>query len=248
VGMIGNPNAQGYVLALSFLALIYKELINHSKMNVIKGFIIFVALLMTLSRTSLVITLVGSLILILLYTKNKNFVYIKLSILSLLSFALFSLFIFIQQNEVLYNLILWRFESLANIMEDKSFITRFHGWVINIKFFLDNPILGVGPIPRGTELFGTADNEWLYFARSYGALGLIWLLLFFFGPFLVLRPKSKDEKNVRFFVFTALLMTMIYMIPAGVFTSSSLNGLLIVILAFYDKNHCYITNNNPEYN
>lgn len=243
VGMIGNPNAQGYILALAILALTYLYLIKQKRSNLVIGSTIFVALLMTLSRTSLVITLVGFLSLILLYKRDLKFAFIKFGIIIFLIISSLSLIAFIHQNEVLYNLIFWRFESLSNIMEDKSFITRFEGWAINLEYFYRYPLIGVGPVPRATELFGTADNEWLYFARAYGSIGLIWVFLFFFTPLIFYNATNKVEKNVKRFIFTVIFMTMIYMVPAGIFTSSSLNNLFIVLLAFYDKNIRTLSNN-----
>ncbi|MCP4325912.1 MAG: O-antigen ligase family protein [Alteromonadales bacterium] len=244
VGMIGNPNAQGYLMALSLLIASFLQFKYPSKANLFKCFIIAIAMFLTLSRTSLVCFLIGFLILFLLYSKDKNFVYYKIFLLVIISSLLFVLIIFLKNNETIYNLILWRFETLSNVMEDKSFLARMHGWVINLEYIGKSPLIGVGPVPRGVEIFGAADNEWLLFARSYGVLGIFWLLMFFLLPLLVYsRSSSIPEKNYTYLLLSVIGMTFVYMVPSAVFTSSSLNCLLIILLAIKDR-PLWTTSNN----
>lgn len=200
-------------------------------------------MLMTLSRSSLAVFVIGALFLFIFYKKNKTFSYYKYLILLVMGVFLFGAFIFLKENEVIYNLILWRFEGLANIMEDKSFITRFHGWIINFEYFTLSPVFGVGPLPRGGEVFGTSDNEWLFFLRSYGAVGTAWLLLFLYSSFIFTNKiKATYMRNFNYFSLSVVIMTSIYMIPAGVITSSSLSSLFVAILAFNDKQLFVFTN------
>lgn len=246
VGMIGNPNAQGYLMALTLLSGLYLIFTNASKILYVKMVLIFIAMLMTLSRSSLAVFVIGALFLFLFYKKDKIFSYYKYLALTFVSIFLFGVFVFLRQNEVIYNLILWRFEGLANIMEDKSFITRFHGWIINIEYFILSPIFGVGPLPRGGEVFGASDNEWLYFLRSYGAVGTIWLLLFLYSSFLFtnkVKSQYTSIRNFNYFSLSVVIVTSIYMIPAGVITSSSLSSLFVAILAFNDR-HFFVFKNN----
>lgn len=243
VGMIGNPNAQGYLMALSLLSGLYLMLTKTSKLLSTKLFLIFIAMLMTLSRSSLAVFVIGALFLFVFYKKNKTFSYYKYLILLVMGVFLFGAFIFLKENEVIYNLILWRFEGLANIMEDKSFITRFHGWIINFEYFTLSPVFGVGPLPSGGEVFGTSDNEWLFFLRSYGAVGTAWLLLFLYSSFIFTNKiKAAYMRNFNYFSLSVVIMTSIYMIPAGVITSSSLSSLFVAILAFNDKQLFVFTN------
>ena len=243
VGMIGNPNAQGYLMALALLSGFYLMLKSASKYSSIKLILIFTAMLMTLSRSSLAVFVVGVLFLFVFYKKNKMFSYYKYLILIFIGMFLFGALVVLNENEVIYNSILWRFEGLANIMEDKSFIARFHGWAINIEYFNLSPIFGVGPLPRGGELFGASDNEWLFFLRSYGAIGTVWLLLFLYSSFIFTnKVKSPDIRNFNYFSLSVVIMTSIYMIPAGVITSSSVSSLFVAILALNDREVFIFTN------
>ena len=236
VGMIGNPNAQGYLMALSLLVGLYCMLEKPSKILLIKLSIIFVAMLMTLSRTALVVFTIGALILFFLYKKNTRFFYYKYLALIFAGMGCFTIFVFLKDNESIYNLIFWRFESLSNVMEDNSFLARFDGWAINLEYFLKSPLFGVGPIPRGGEIFGVSDNEWLLFLRSYGVIGITWLLMFFFVPFIFTASgHTIMEKNIKYLSFAIISMTCVYMVPAAIVTSSSLNSLFIALLAFHDK-------------
>ncbi|MBB1369935.1 O-antigen ligase family protein [Pseudoalteromonas sp. SR45-4] len=243
VGMIGNPNAQGYLMALTLLSGLYLMLTNASRLLGIKLLLIFIAMIMTLSRSSLAVFVIGALFLFFFYKKDKMFSYYKYLVLTLMGIFLFGAFVFLKENEVIYNLILWRFEGLANIMDDKSFITRFHGWIINIEYFTLSPVFGVGPLPRGGEVFGASDNEWLFFLRSYGAVGTFWLFFFLFFSFLLNNSlKVSSIRNFNYFSLSVVIMTSIYMIPAGVITSSSLSSLFVAILAFNDKQIFAFTN------
>ena len=243
VGMIGNPNAQGYLLALSLLTGLFLMLTKSSKKLGLMSLVIFIAMLMTLSRSALIVLLVGAFTLFLLYKKDKIFALYKIFILILVCLFLAGLIIFLKDNEAIYNLIIWRFEALTNIMEDKSFLARFHGWTINLEFFYKSPLIGVGPLPRGGDVFGASDNEWLYFLRAYGSVGVFWLVLFLFVPFLYsIKNNYLITQNFNYYSFAMVVMTCIYMVPAGVITSSSLSSLFIALLAFSDKTIFTINN------
>jgi hypothetical protein len=235
VGMLGNPNSQGYALALALncmLFLIFKE---KSTTKILGAIVIFIAMLMTLSRGSLVSCLAGVLVLFCFYKKDKKFVIYKLVIFCLLFFVLSVLILWLKDNPLIYDLILFRFEALSNISEDTSFVTRFHGWLINIEHFKLSPVFGVGPLPRAVTIFGAADNEWLLFLRSYGIVGVVWLLCFLFVPIFMRRTKFIEAKNRRSLVLAGVIITCLYMIPAGVITSSGLVGILLVFLSIYDS-------------
>lgn len=243
VGMIGNPNAQGYLMALCLITATYLQLINFSKLRLLLILTILTALFLTLSRTSLVVLFIGIFILFLGYSADKKFFLKKVIFISVFFAILILLYFFLKNNETIYKLVLWRFETLENVKNDESMLARFHAWTINIHYFLKSPIIGVGPVPRGTNIFGSADNEWLLFARSYGVLGIIWLLCFFLLPFFQ-RSKFNGvlEKNHSVFNLAIIVATIAYMIPAAVITNNGLNGLLIVILALKDNNYYSLNN------
>lgn len=241
VGMLGNPNAQGYAFAIALICCLYLYLVKGSKMVLLSTLFILLGLFMTLSRGALVCFVAGSLFLYLTYKKSWLFTVYKIIFLGILLVTLTILFVWLKDNEVIYNMVLFRFEALSNITEDKSFLARFHGWIINFEYFKSSPFFGVGPLPRSSDIFGTADNEWLFFLRSYGAVGTIWLILFMFLPFFIKKHKKLKQKNRKMFVISCAIATALYIIPAAVVTSSVLFPIFLVVLSMYDVSRSSIT-------
>jgi hypothetical protein len=241
VGMLGNPNAQGYAFAIALICCLYLYLMDSSKKVLVYSCFIFLGLIMTLSRGSLLCFVAGAVFLFLVYKKNWLFSVYKIIFLSIASVILTILFLWLKDNEVIYNMILFRFEALSNITEDRSFIARYHGWIINYEYFKLSPLFGVGPLPRSIDIFGMADNEWLFFLRAYGAIGTLWLLLFMVLPFFLKKHNNLKKTNRKKFAFSCVMVTGIYMIPAGVVTSSVLFPVFLVVLAMYDVDKKSIT-------
>jgi hypothetical protein len=236
VGMLGNPNSQGYAFAIALVCSLYlflKKAVDRKIILLCASFI-FVGLVMTLSRSGLICFVSGCLFLFLTYKKGWSFLLFKLFFLAVLFSGLIMLFVLLKENETLYNLIIFRFEALSNISEDNSFVTRFHGWAINYEYFKISPFFGVGPLPRSVDIFGTADNEWLLFLRSYGLVGFFWLILFMLLPLSLKSSKSLEVLNRKRFVLACIFSTWLFMIPAGVITSSGLFSVFLCVLAVYD--------------
>jgi hypothetical protein len=241
VGMLGNPNAQGYAFAIALICCLYLYLNKGSKKVLVYSLFILFGLLMTLSRGAVVCFVSGALFLFLRYQKNWLFSVYKIIFLVIFLIALSALFLWLKNNEVIYNMVLFRFEALSNITEDKSFLARFEGWIINFEYFKISPVFGLGPLPRASDIFGMADNEWLFFLRSYGIIGGGWLLLFMFIPFVFKSHKILKLKNRKTFVTACAIATAIYIIPAAVVTSSVLFPVFLVVLSMYDVSKKSIT-------
>jgi len=244
VGMLGNPNAQGYAFAIALLCCMYLYLINSNKKTLISSVFILLGLFMTLSRGAFVCFVIGALFLFLSYKKNWLFSVYKVIFLSVFLVVFSFLFLWLKDNEIMYNMILFRFESLSNISEDNSFISRIHGWIINYEYFKLSPFFGVGPLPHSSDIFGSADNEWLFFLRSYGGVGMLWLLIFMFLPFVFKKHKDLSLNNRKMFAISCTIATGIYLIPAAVVTSSILFPVFLVVLSIYDINLNNITHSN----
>lgn len=234
VGLLGNPNSQGYVFALSIICTLFLFFKKGNKYLLVFGFFLILGLLMTLSRGALLSCLFGLLFVFLGYRKDKVFGVYKLIVLSFIAIFVFFLVVWLASNPVIYNLILFRFEALSNITEDGSFVARFHGWLINIEYFKLSPVFGLGPLPRASAIFGASDNEWLSFLRAYGVVGMIWLLLFMFKPLAFKGNFILVIRNRKAFSYSILLATCVYMIPAAVITNSGLIGILLALLSICD--------------
>jgi len=245
IGMIGNPNAQGFFLAACIICTFYLFLEKKLKYKLIVPLILFIALLMTLSRTALIVCFAGLIALTLMYKKNFLFAVYKLVLASFITTLLTAAYIFLKDNEVIYKLIIFRLETLGNGLEDGSFQARFHAWKINIEYFLKSPIFGVGPLPRA-DIFKSADNEWLLLLRTYGFLGTTWFFLLSIIPILLYKPNNIYQKNVKAFSLTVCFIVFLYMIPAGAFTSTSLAPVVLFLYALLDKTHFRIIKNENK--
>ncbi|ACD95213.1 O-antigen ligase family protein [Trichlorobacter lovleyi] len=236
VGMMGNPNIQGYALAIGILLAIYMTLNKKETAITITLPVMFIALFMTLSRGAL-ISLFAGLFLFLFAMKNTStkIKLIKIAIGLIIIFTLYYSYEFLLQNELLYNAILYRYENLDNVAEDTSFSARYGGWSINWKYFNMSPILGVGFMPRATNIFIGADNEWIYILRSLGLLGVVWLLILLIAPFIFNKKSKQIAKNINTLVLSIILLACVFMIPAAVIFSPLTFPFLLIFMSFSDS-------------
>ena len=236
VGMLGNPNVQGYVLTLAIVSIIYFILNKRKKISYLTLTVLFIALFMTLSRGALVALVVGSVYLFLMYKKpNTNLFITKTVVIVLLVIVFYIAYHLFLENETLYNAIFYRFELLENATEDISFVARYDGWRINWNYFKVSPFFGVGLLPRATDIFIGSDNEWLHFLRSFGIVGIFWLAIFLLTPILLTKNKPFEISNLNRFILSILVLSFTYMIPAAVILSPITFPFLLVFLSFSDR-------------
>lgn len=234
VGMVGNPNLQGAILALCLICHTYMSLKGKGEWRVLFFLVLFTALLMTLSRTAFIMSVVGMFSMVFFYKKSMTFALLKMIGVALLLILLTMAYLVLREYEALYSVIFFRFENLSQGVQEGSFAARFEQWRLNIEYFMKSPIFGVGPLPRA-GIFGAADGEWLLFLRTYGILGTTWLVLFFFLPLLRIRSKSVEIKNLRALFLALTAAIFLYMIPAGIVTSTITISFVLILLALYDQ-------------
>ncbi|WP_281974576.1 O-antigen ligase family protein [Halobacillus litoralis] len=233
VGMIGNPNLLGFLFAITALLAIFQ--IISKKVNIKYVVILFMNILgmfLTLSRTSLVSFIVGSIIIILTNINLRNIAIFnlrKLYRLLILWLISISVIIYVWNNTSFIEEIFWRFESLNNLANDESWQARLLHWQENITLFKENPILGVGPLSRANLQFA-ADNEWLLLLRSFGIIGMIYFFLMFLVPYF-----NNNGKHYKVLSRSILIASSVYMIPAAVYNSLILMPLILIILSISDK-------------
>jgi|GEM_PF-2017602 len=233
VGMLGNPNVQGAVLALSMVAHFYLILKGKAEFRITFFLMLFIGVIMTLSRTSFLVAVIGCFGVVFLYQKGMKFTIAKWLGFVLLVILLAFAYLALRENEFLYNTIFFRFEKILEGGQENSLAARYERWAINYEYFLKSPIFGVGPLPRA-DIFEFADGEWFLILRVYGVLGLLWFLLFCFAPMLMVRSKHKEVKNLRSFMLATIGAIYLYMIPAAIFTSTITVSFVLILLALYD--------------
>lgn len=134
---------------------------------------------------------------------------------------------------------------------------RFDMWIMSVKAWADNPLLGVGQghyieyakkeaATNGgyhsfliTERYTQSHNEYLFVAASRGALGVASLLLTFFVPMwifsLKIFRKIKSGKNDQ--IYSALIgttmisMYMVYCLTESMFARSQAVSLYVFYIA-----------------
>lgn len=234
VGMVGNPNVQGLVLSLALVVFMYISLKSKKKVSIFTLSILFVALLMTLSRGALVAFMAGAVLLFVSYKKGIRFLITRMifgvSVLMLLYFA----YDMMLENQAIFDAMLFRFQLLEHATEDESFTMRFDTWAFNLELFKIDPIFGVGLLSNAYDI--AADNEWIRFLRSFGIVGIVWLLVFMFSPLLLKRNKSLESRNQTRFILSILFLSVTYMIPAAIILSPITFPMLLVLLSIDDHN------------
>lgn len=236
VGMLGNPNLQGFVISLAIVALIYLILNKKAKLLNLNLVLLLTALFMTLSRSALLALVVGSVYLFIMFRKPvARYFLVKAGVGVLLIVIVYNIYSLLIESEILYNAILFRYELLQNPNEDISFAARYDGWRINWDYFKASPVFGVGLLPRAVDIFYSADNEWLHFLRSFGIVGIVWLGFFLLFPILFKKNLSLDAKNQTHFISAVLLHSFTFMIPAAVITSPITFSFLLIFLSISDR-------------
>lgn len=227
VGMVGNPNELGYLMALLSLVSLYCAV--KYKSNKYYIFLVMFALgcLMTLSRGAMVALIAGFLAFVFIYyfkASAKNRLKILIMTVSVLIGSYFLI-----NNDVFYDKILWRFEIGLDVSGEDALGSRFDNWDENINIIKAHPIIGVGPLRRA-EFQHAADNEWLLILRSYGIFGALLIIsIFLRGVF-----SSRSIEN-RALLYALILSSFLYMIPAVIFHSLILFPLVLFVFTVIDS-------------
>lgn len=233
IGMIGNPNALGFMFVFMIIFCICASK-NSSKLGLfLPPWLILavgiIAMLLTLSRTALAALLVSILAIfswrfLLSLTKKRIGVgFLKGGVIfSLLAF-------FVLNSDFFHQEVLWRFSRGIDLATDTSFNARIRNWVEAYNIFIDVPIVGAGPLTM-QKFEHAVDNEYLFLARSYGIVGVA-LIVFFYGYFLLNQLRSSYFEGSLALVIAALVM----MFPAPVLDNLVLFPMLVILLMYFDK-------------
>lgn len=242
LGMVGNPNELGFLYVVAALVSAYFMLAaKRFQLRYLLSFATSItAILMTLSRTSLLalgIALLYMLLVMPLSRADEGRVRTRSLLRGFgLLFVLVAATSVLVSNQVVYDDILWRFAKLQNFGNDYSFLGRIEAWQENWTLFLTSPWFGLGPL-YGREFEFSADNEWLLYLRSYGLVGTLYLILsFIFAHALSLRSGSSPMlPDVRRLIEATLIALALYMVPAAAFNSLILMPLVLILVALGDR-------------
>lgn len=262
IGLTGNPNVFGYILAITiifFLAEIKKN--PRSIKNYIIMLLLHITLYMTMSRTAFIITIFGEILFIFFSFINiKDF---KNSLIKIIKYALIIVVIEIGILFVLPNNLTWRLKELVTLNKINSWQIRVENNDKHIDNFKDglnikgdypsdkpditfskkrNIFIGNGADKNNVTEDEMYDNEYALIIVRYGIIGLTIYLMMFIYP--LLKMKNYDFNQKALFI-AVTLATLVYMYPAGIYHSFKLFGFLMIVYSFIDiKNENSKGNNN----
>ena len=233
VGLIGNPNELGFLYVISSLSTFY---FFWSRLKLKYCFVFLVQVMMillTLSRGAFVSLVCGVFFFVFCpYLLRVSTVNIKrLFFVVFFCMLIVSLGFLMFLYEPLYTKLTWRFLELIEISASASWLVRLESWQKTFAIFLQNPIMGSGPLSRAGFTYAV-DNEWLLLLRSYGILGSVYFVLMF-----TVHCFHKIPYNFRYLgrlISAVLVSSSVFMVPAFVYSSLELTPILLVILASRD--------------
>jgi hypothetical protein len=226
VGMIGNPNELGFLFVLLFFIALFSLQNFKIKMNALHGVVFFIGILLTMSRGSFLSMVGGFLSYVFVYSMYQGI----LSKVKMIAYSMFFALILsaITLHPFVYDKLTWRLALAFDSGSDSAFQTRLDNWSENIEIIKKHPILGVGPLRRADFLYA-ADNEWLLIWRSYGSVGLVFVVTIF--SWSIFKRKAAQTKS---FEVALVISSFIYMIPTAVFYSLVIFPFFLFLLAFLD--------------
>lgn len=224
IGFVGNPNILGFLLAMLFIVSLAWLCHYKNFSGVFYAALFFSAIVITLSRSALVAVIVGTLFFALhrtFFSGSRVSGFLLLSLLAGLSLLAYVTL----QVPYIYENFTWRFVRGLDLATDTSLRARFSNWGESYEAIEKNIIFGAGPLRRYDFQFH-ADNDYLWIMRSYGVAGLILLTLFFVKG--ILRSGYDAIPGLR---ISLLAASVVFMIPATVFSSLVLFPVLIIIIS-----------------
>jgi hypothetical protein len=241
VGMIGNPNALGFLLGLLCVSSIWLYFTEHTRTNrwATFGIIYFILMGLTLSRSSVFSMTIALTIFSFFFqfrTFGKFFRF-RTFFIVILSLVIASLLI---TKTDLVEQVVWRFT--ADKVET-SYKVRANKWLYQKQLIEKSPLLGIGILNRSDEASFSADNEWLLLRRIGGIpLVLLVILLFTSGS---IKKRNQSSDGGRILIIAITSASFFYMIPAAIFFNLVMMPLVIMILVLASPTPKYRIKINP---
>lgn len=233
-GTTPNPNEFGALMVLAIsLAISGVLFFEERKMRLLCWVALPVfgfALVLTMSRSSLVATFLAVGLILILFLKQGGIKYKWKRILTLVAFA-FIIGVFILQFAP--EKALFRYSQLTTFTEATSWVARVEKWKTHFAIWMESPWFGWGP---GKATMGTiVDNEWLLLMRRYGFIGLSIFLGLFGSLFLGLSRIRNVNTEASVIALTVALQGTfggyaLYMMLASIYHSLQLMPIFLLFL------------------
>lgn len=200
-----NTNHFGYIVSMAAMVSFYFAYIKNQRFYYLTVALLFVASIFSSSRKSLGIFVAGILLLILLATKKKHHI-LHLAIVGIVAF---SFLILIIENETMYEIVGYRFESLFGHLsgeaseQENSIVMREYFIEFAKILFLEKPIIGHGffnfsvlvSLENEVKNQVYAHNNYWELLADLGIVGFITYYWFYAYLFIRLAVRFFKEKD-----------------------------------------------------
>ncbi len=246
IGTLGNPNFLGVFSAAAMVW--YYILLNmkneHKKIyNIILFFMSLAILLMTQSRTSLLLA-VGLILIYTIYILIKKRSILSYMLVLLVSIITFTLIANLKDGDFNISLFGFNFSYLTSglttiyndgLAEQNSFKLRLDLWSLFIEKIKENPWFGYGPSKGVAGIPDVADNNYIFITFKFGFIGLmLWMLLLSSVIYKLVKLYRYGRKNL--IVFTILFWICLLV---SAFTMESLESIRLATIAFFMTGCCF---------
>ncbi len=256
-----NPNSVSFVIFCAEMMAFY-EFYSKSK----KGYILFVIafiffIILTSSRKSAFVAIVGPLLFVLLSTYKKGYLFNNIAILALAALIIF--YVFTDENA--YHAIGRRFVSMFDFLfdnrsqrVDNSLYMRVYYVDLAKKMFAESPIIGKGMGNYARIIEANYDITAVYSHNNYwqilSELGIVGFLIYYSFYFIVIIKLMKNAfvKKSRLSLLFFTFMILLLVLETGLVTYNSKISHDVLAMAFTatyvgeidGRKYRYIENNN----
>ena len=235
-----NPNEIAFWSACAQMISFYKYYIQRQKSYIILVVFFLMFVLMSSSRKAMAAVLIVPLVIILLSTFKKNY-FLKI----LLMIAIIVLIIyFVMTNELAYNAIGRRFNSMLNYYStgtqrsDNSLYMRNYYIEIAKKMFSESPIFGKGlenfskilDLDLGGKVTYSHNNHWQMLSE-FGIIGFV--IYYSFYVFCTIKlARDIFVKKSRVSILFLSMIIVIFVLEYGMVTYNSKTTQLVLAMAY----------------
>lgn len=230
-----NTNSTGIFLAVIVVISAYKGLVLNKKLYLIFTAAFMFMVIMTSSRKSLFISILGLISLVVLNTKKKHYalhVFLIFGIAGLLLFAIFNV-------PYLYNTVGFRLSSMAKFFTedstaDSSLAQRTFFIDIGSKIFLEHPVIGIGLnnfsayLSQYSSISLYAHNNYIELASGLGTVGLIMYYWFYLYLFVKLLKQLLRGQRTALLFFSFICLVIVFEYSMVTYYSSIIHTLIVI--------------------
>lgn len=230
VGLTNNPNVYAYIVVIGLVLSMGLFLYTKNKFYMVSMVTNFISLLMTRSRTGVIMFVVSFAIIAIFYIiqeiikgkisvkdKGKWMVGIGAGLVLFLMVFLF----------ILPESLTWRIKELFNLGSSNSWQRRLENWDEYLQYFFKNPFIGTGPV-KSIDYQNYPDNEWLLLLKRYGVIGSFYFMFMFLIPIALNWNRLKRSLTGKIFI-SITIGSFVYMIPAIAYHSFQLMSVLMIL-------------------